>query len=142
MKLPSQGPHESLNFEQGEVIYENSRVMEWIRAIQLGTVGLIGYFGVFIPLNMGYKTHLVTEKADEMVLLQQHLFSPYNIDILRLFTPISAMAIYYVIYWAMRSVHDVATQYAFKVSYSKDRVHVIYELGTFIREKNKQFGDD
>lgn len=64
VKMPTQYPSESLNFEQGEVLYENTRVLEWIRAIQLGNVGALAYFGVFIPLNMAFKTNLVVEKAD------------------------------------------------------------------------------
>ena len=62
--MPTQHPNSTLNFEQGEVIYENTRVLEWIRAIQLGNVALLAYFGVFIPLNIGFKTNLILDKAD------------------------------------------------------------------------------
>ncbi len=62
--MPSQYPNQNLNFEQGEVIYENTRVLEWIRAFQLGNIALLAYFGVVVPLNMIFKTNLVVEKAD------------------------------------------------------------------------------
>ena len=62
--MPSQYPSDSLNFEQGEVVYENSRVLEWIRAFQLGNIGLLAYAGVFLPLNMAFKTNLTVDKVD------------------------------------------------------------------------------
>jgi hypothetical protein len=57
--MPTQYPSQTLNFEQGEVIYENTRVLEWIRAAQLGNFALLAYFGIFIPLNIGFKTNLI-----------------------------------------------------------------------------------
>ncbi len=62
--MPSQYPNSSLNFEQGEVLYENTRVLEWIRAFQVGNLALLAYGGIFLPLNMAFKTNLVVDKAD------------------------------------------------------------------------------
>ena len=122
VKMPTQFPSESLNFEQGEVIYENTRVLEWIRAFQVGNIGLLAYFGVFIPLNMAFKTNLVIDKADELWIGQQHIWNPTAIDAARLFTPISAIGVYYIIFATMKIITQVGSQYAVKVSYSKDRV--------------------
>jgi threonine/homoserine/homoserine lactone efflux protein len=44
-------------------------------------------------------------------------------DAARLFTPISAIGVYYIIYATMKIITHVSSQYAIKVSYSKDRVH-------------------
>lgn len=62
--MPTQYPSDSLNFEQGEVVYENTKVLEWIRAFQLGNLALLSYGGIFIPLNMAFKTNLIVEKGD------------------------------------------------------------------------------
>jgi hypothetical protein len=53
--MPTQFPSSSLNFEQGEVIYENTKVLEWIRLFQLGNITALAYFGVFLPLNLAFK---------------------------------------------------------------------------------------
>lgn len=122
--MPNQYPQQSLNFEQGEVIYENTRILEWIRAFQLGNIALLAYFGVVVPLNMAFKTNLIVDKADELWIGQQHLWNPYGVDVARLFTPISALGVYYIIYATMKSITTFAGQYAIKVSYSKDKVSI------------------
>jgi len=53
---------------------------------------------------------------------QQILYSPLGFDSMRLFTPISAIGVYYILYATMRTITQVGMQYAVKVSYSKDRV--------------------
>lgn len=121
VKMPTQHPSESLNFEQGEVIYENTRILEWIRAIQLGNIAALSYFGVFIPLNMAFKTNLVVEKADELWTGKQVFWSPFGIDAMRLFTPISTAGVFYIIYASMRTITTVGMQYAVKASFSKDK---------------------
>lgn len=122
VKMPTQYPSESLNFEQGEVVYENTRVLEWIRAFQLGNIAALSYFGIFIPLNMAFKTNLVVDKADELWLGQLHLWSATHVDVARLFTPISTLGVFYLISATMKLITQVGGQYALKVSYSKDKV--------------------
>lgn len=122
MKQPRYTSHPSLNFEQGEVIYENSRILEWIRGIQIGSVALIAYFGVVLPLNIGFKTNLVTDMADEFLKKSLHYTSPFQVDYLKLFTPVATVGVYYVLYSVMRMITEMGAQYAVKVSYSKDRV--------------------
>lgn len=75
-----------------------------------------------VPLNMAFKTNLVVDKADELWIGQQHLWNPYSVDVARLFTPISTLGVYYIIYATMKAITQFAGQYAIKVSYSKDRV--------------------
>lgn len=122
VKMPTQFPSSSLNFEQGEVVYENTRVLEWIRAFQLGNLTALAYFGIFIPLNMAFKTNLVVDKADELFISQQHLWSATHIDVARLFTPISTLGVFYIVSATMKLITQVGGQYALKVSYSKDKV--------------------
>lgn len=77
---------------------------------------------MFIPLNIGFKTNLILDKADELFIGQQHLFTPNSMDAVRLFTPISALGVFYIIVGTMKMITQVGGQYAIKVSYSKDRV--------------------
>lgn len=111
-----------MNFEQGEVVYENTKVLEWIRLFQLGNITALAYFGVFLPLNIAFKTNLTLEKADELFIGQQHLWNANSIDVLRLFTPISTLGVFYIIMATMKLITQVGGQYALKVSYSKDKV--------------------
>jgi hypothetical protein len=73
---------------------------------------------------MTFKTNLVVDKADELWLGQQHLWSPLSFDVARLFTPISTIGVFYIIYATMRAITTIGGQYALKVSYSKDKVTV------------------
>jgi threonine/homoserine/homoserine lactone efflux protein len=57
-----------------------------------------------------------------MFIGQQHLWNPYSIDSARLFTPISTVGVFYVVYSAMKMITQYGGQYAIKVSYSKDKV--------------------
>ena len=93
VKLPNARPHESLNFEHGEIIYENTRVLEWVRFWQLSTFAGGAFFAVFVPFNMIFKTNLVTDAADEFVLAQYHLVSPAIMDIARVGVPVAGGAV-------------------------------------------------
>jgi len=63
VKMPSHSPHPSLNFEEGEVVYENSKLVEWGKFWKYGV--LFGYLwgAYFIPFNLLYKTHMPLEYA-------------------------------------------------------------------------------
>lgn len=122
VQTPSAKASSSLNFEQGEVLYENTRVLEWIRFTQL--FGLTGgaFIALFVPFNLGFKTNLVTDAADELIFAQYHLVSPTTVDILRLSIPIGMGAIAYTVYGLLNYVNSIANQYVVKMSYSKDKV--------------------
>lgn len=122
VKMPGSKPHESLNFEQGEVIYENTRVLEWLKFWQLGTVAGGAILGVFIPFNMTFKTNLVTDVADELIFTQYHLVSPTNIDMVRLGIPIGVGAVAYTVYALVNFTNAITRDYIVKMSYSKDKV--------------------
>lgn len=132
VKTPSPTPHQSLNFEQGDVLYENTKVMEWIKFWQMAffTVGAFG--GVWVPYNMGYKTNLVTDAADEVLFTQYHLCSPNTVDIMRLTLPIVAGASYYVVYVVLNFTNYHLANYVVKMSYSKDKVMFFFILGTIV----------
>ena len=64
VKMPGSKPSEKLNFELGEVVYENTKVLEWLKFWQLGIFTGGAIVGVFVPLNLVFKTNLVLESAD------------------------------------------------------------------------------
>jgi len=47
--LPSDSPHPSLNFEEGEVIYENTRLVEWAKFWNYTIVSGFVWGALFIP---------------------------------------------------------------------------------------------
>jgi hypothetical protein len=49
VKLPDVNPDASLNFEEGEILYENTRVLEWAKFWTYSTV--VGYLwcAYFVP---------------------------------------------------------------------------------------------
>ena len=53
------------------------------------------------------------------------MLSPGYIDVLRLFTPISAIGVYYIVHSTMKAITQMTAQYALKVSYSKDKVTIL-----------------
>lgn len=122
VKQPNAKPHPSLNFEQGEVLYENTRVLEWVKFWQMTAVTAGAFGGIFVPYNMAFKTNLVTDAADELVMAQYHLVSPGTVDILRLGIPITVGAAFYVVYALVNFSNFVCSDYIIKMSYSKDKV--------------------
>lgn len=124
VQQPSTKPNSELNFEQGEVIYENTRVLEWIRFIQLTGLTFGAYIALYVPFNLGFKTNLVTDAADELMGIQYHLVSPTTVDILRLSVPVGVGAIAYTVYGLMNYTNTICNQYVVKMSYSKDKVCV------------------
>lgn len=137
VKRPSPRPHESLNFEQGEVIYENTRVLEWLKFWQTTALTVGGFGGIFVPYNMAFKTNLITDAADELLQSQYHLVTPGSIDVLRLGIPIAAGACYYVVYALVNFSNAIASEYVIKMSYSKDKVSILTYLGTCFRQKSR-----
>lgn len=123
VQQPSAKPNSQLNFEQGEVLYENTRVLEWIRFVQLTGLTFGAYIALYVPFSLGFKTNLVTDAADELIQMPYHLCSPTTVDILRLSIPIGMGAIAYTVYGLLNYTNAIANQYVVKMSYSKDKVH-------------------
>lgn len=110
--------------------------MEWVKFWQLTLLSAGAFGGIFVPYNMGFKTNLVTDAADELLFAQYHLVSPNTIDIMRLTIPIVAGASYYVVYVLMNFTNAALNDYIVKMSYSKDKVRCKIIEGTFVCEKS------
>ena len=77
---------------------------------------------LYVPFNLGFKTSLVTDSADELMGIQYHLVSPSTVDILRLSILIGMGAIAYTVYGLMNYTKAICNQHVVKMSYSKDKV--------------------
>ena len=66
------------------------------------------------------------------------MWTPFGIDSLRLFTPISAVGVFYIVYATMKTITQVGGQYAIKVSYSKDKVKVVFMSGIIVCQESEQ----
>jgi hypothetical protein len=126
VQQPSARPSQQLNFEQGEVLYENTRVLEWIRFVQLTGLSIGAYIALYVPFSLGFKTNLVTDAADELLFQQYHLVSPTTVDILRLCIPVGMGAIAYTVYGLLNYTNSITSQYVVKMSYSKDKVFCFF----------------
>lgn len=47
--MPSADPHEDLNFEEGEVLYENTRLLEWAKFWNYSVLFGVAWSAVFVP---------------------------------------------------------------------------------------------
>ncbi len=131
VKTPSNKPNPELNFEEGEVIYENTRLLEWLKFWQLSIFSIAAYVALFIPYQLVFKTHLSLESADEIgKFFAYHSVSPYAIDTYHVGVPIVGGASCYTVYLLMNLANKVADSYVVKMSYSKDKViaHITKEL--------------
>lgn len=97
-------------------------MLEWVKFWQLTALVGGGFFTLFIPFNLTFKTNLVTDTADEFMNIPYHLCSPALIDILRVGIPVGTGAIIYVIYILTNFINKALEQYIVKMSYSKDKV--------------------
>jgi hypothetical protein len=122
VRQPSPTPHPSLNFEQGEVLYENTKILEWVKLLQLSVLSLGVFGGGWVPFNLMAKTNLVTDAADDLGIFPYHLVSPHNIDILKLSVPILTGSSFYVVYLLLNCPNVYLSNYVVKMTYSKDKV--------------------
>ena len=124
--MPDPKAHESVNFEHGEVIYENTRVLEWLKFWQTTTVTIGGFMSIWVPFNMAFKTNLVTDAADEYFPITYHLVSPAAMDTIHAAIPIATGASIYLTYVFVNFSNIFTNQYIVKMSYSKDKVITIF----------------
>lgn len=47
--VPSPEPHPSLNFEEGEVVYENTQLHEWGKFWTYAGISYVAWIGLFVP---------------------------------------------------------------------------------------------
>lgn len=123
VKTPSPRPDPSLNFEEGEVIYENTRLLEWLKFWQLTVFTAAAYGVLFVPYQLVLKTHLVTPMADEIIpFFPYHYVSPFNVDTYHIGVPFITGIAAYGVYTVLNLMNKMTSSYVVKMSYSKDKV--------------------
>ena len=71
IQTPTSDPHQNLNFEEGEVVYENTQILEWAKFFNLSVWSAYGFCAFFVPYSLLYKTHMPLPHAYD------NLFVPY-----------------------------------------------------------------
>ncbi len=88
IQIPSPDPHKSLNFEEGEVIYENTQNLEWAKFWALTVLTGYAFGALFIPYNLIYKTHLPLSSAYENLFVPHYNHTVFYFDNLALHIPV------------------------------------------------------
>lgn len=92
----------SLDFEEGEVLYENKSLLEWAQLFKSGL--MMSYLSVcyFVPLNLLFFSHTPLEVATSHSYLQPHDVSFYYFDRFGLHIPMLGALAYYSSYFVLR----------------------------------------
>lgn len=122
VRTPRLKPDASLNFEEGEVLYENTRLLEWLKFWQLTAFTGAAYGVLFVPYQLVYKTHLSLPIAEESTWTPYHYVSPFNMDTWKISVPAVAGVLAYGVYLVLNFTNVLTSQYPVKISYNKDRV--------------------
>lgn len=105
VQIPTPDPHPSLNFEEGEVIYENQQIPEWAKFWTATGFSTFAFLGAFVPYSLFYKTHLFMSNAMDNIFFNYHGFSMFYFDNLGLHIPVFAGAAAYLLYGSFVSLY-------------------------------------
>ncbi len=98
VQIPSSDPHPSLNFEEGEVVYENARLHEWAKFWTFTAWSGYAFCAYFIPYNLLYKTHMPLPHAYDNLFVPYYTQTMFNLDQWTLHAPACAAIAYYGAY--------------------------------------------
>jgi hypothetical protein len=121
INVPSPEPHPSLNFEEGEVIYENTHLLEWAKFWNLSGLSMIGFSCIYAPYAFIFKTHLTYGAGYDNLFLPYYANTPYMTDINNMSALFYGGALMWTLYMAMGYSHHFWKDYALKVQYNKDK---------------------
>lgn len=121
VQIPNPEPHPSLNFEEGEVIYENTRLVEWSKFWIYG--GLSAYFFgcYFIPYNLIYKTHLALPSAYDHMFVPTYTQTPFFFDNNGFQLPLIGIVALYTAYTGVVYMNNTLKDYVIRLQYNKDK---------------------
>ena len=107
VQIPTADPHPSLSFEEGEVIYENTKLLEWAKFWSLTALSTYAFLALFVPYNLLYKSHLFHSSAYDGLFLPYHNFSMYFFDNMQLHIPVVGGVAGYLTYACFVSFFNV-----------------------------------
>jgi hypothetical protein len=109
--MPKGDPHSSLNFEEGEVIYENPGLVEWSKFYTMTGFSAYLFCAGFIPYSLIIGTHLPLAAAYDNIFLPYYSHSYFNFDVNGFHIPIVAGAFGYGAYYFLASGHRYMKDY-------------------------------
>lgn len=115
VQMPSTSPHESLDFQPGEVIYENTRLLEWAKFWKLTGLTGLAWSALFVPYQLLFKTHLPLDHALDNLFTTYSQHSMYYWDINQLHIPVASLSIAYTLYIATSYAHRISKDYVVKM---------------------------
>jgi len=121
IQTPTADPHESLNFEEGEVIYENSQLLEWAKFWNFSAWSLYGFCALFVPYSLIFKTHMPLSHAYDNLFVPYYTQTMYLVDNFALTGPLSGLFAMYSSYLAVGLANAFWKDYVIKLQYSKDK---------------------
>ena len=99
--MPPHSPDPSLNFEEGEVIYENFGILEWFKFFKLSGLSAYIFFVMFVPYQLIINTHLAMPSAYDNLFLPYYQQSYYNFDFGNVHIPVVGAFVFYGTYILM-----------------------------------------
>ena len=121
VQTPPSEPDASLNFEEGEVIYENARLVDWLKLETYSSLAVLGWFLVFMPIQNLYKSNLPTDAMLENNFYPYHMYSIHNFDYMKLHVAAIGAALYYCLLHLFRGGEIANQPWVAKMQYNKDK---------------------
>jgi len=121
VQIPTSDPHESLNFEEGEVVYENTRLLEWAKFWNYTGWSVYAFCAFFIPYNLLYKTHMPLPHAYDNLFVPYYTQTMFFWDNWTLHAPLAGMIAMYGTYLGVALTHTFWKDYVVKAQFSKDK---------------------
>lgn len=121
IQTPTSDPHPSLNFEEGEVVYENSKLQEWAKFWNYTGWSAYAFCTFFIPYTLLYKTHMPLPHAYDNLFVPYYTQTMYFVDQWSFHAPIMGLMAMYGGYLAVSLAHRFWKDYVVKMQYSKDK---------------------
>jgi hypothetical protein len=121
VQIPWSDPHPSVNFEEGEVVYENSKLQEWAKFWNFSAWSIYGFSAFFVPYNLLYKTHMPLSSAYDNLFVPYYTQTMFFFDNWALHGPAIATFAIYATYLSVALLHSFWKDYVVKMQYSKDK---------------------
>lgn len=114
VKMPKPEPHPSLNFEEGEVLYENTRLQEWFKFLNYGVHYGLAWCAVFVPYQLLFKTHMPMDHALDNLFFPYYNHTMYYWDSNNIHIPVVSLSLMYTCYVGVSNLHRVLSDYVIR----------------------------
>lgn len=119
VQKPSPECDPSLNFEVGDVLYENTRLCEWMKFWFYTGWATWFWTCLYAPYTLVFKSHIAPEWFREGCPYPYFDISPYQMDYFKLSILVVPAWILYTSLWIFRIMDQGLNRYIIKAQYSK-----------------------